>query len=651
MEDNSTSCAASEEKRATMTAEDSNICDDSKQQVSGISHSGKNDMDQVIESKLEMKADSTHSLVPRKVGFRGPVTNISLCNDDEQGYTGAVITVSREGRKSRNRQKLNIPSNREASSFEAQWLRQYPLDGTWAIVWYVHGIERKETIMVEKSEYHVAGYCFHLHLDDPIHPWLAWPRSPIIQTVQSGVNLREETIGPPIGGRIVWTTTSPDFPIIYWIRRTIGKPSSSNSTTFEPDQLWSQNLQDLAFHQRDSLLPKYNRYSIWGNVFIKKYRVGNASYHFLSPQLGGYVSFEHPACRQLPPLDDGRPFPSRIHFHNLEYNPLERSLTAMLGWEQDFGVTWNDNVRWKLDMQFDTQFICILRGGIQCEWSHIRHAPNQPRPPPSPHRPPPIPVYVPPTPSADSPIVSSQEERNEEWRMSGYGYDQLYMNAAILERFRDLPEDPKEGATNGSKYFKMCQRMLQRLEEEGATERTRQMIEYVLRASEDPNAHVIDFNTKQMDDAMQDERESMDDSSNASMREFPGAVFVQGPQARSNNEDAETVVSVNQNVEPIVAGNDIIFNEELRQVEAHVVPEEQDLEEILKFKRLNDELQQRLKEERKREVVTVALAEMVVSVQGQTICNLPSHIFFLGVVAVILVGIALGIAIGILSTQ
>jgi hypothetical protein len=124
---------------------------------------------------------------------------------------------------------------------------------------------------------------------------------------------------------------------------------------------------------------------------------------------------------------------------------------------------------------------------------------SSPTSPPT-SRPAPVPVYVPPTPPTED-EQAPPPERNEEWRMSGYGYDQLYMNAAIVERYRDntmSQQDqmlPPRGASGGaSRYYKICQDMLKRLEEEGATERTRQMIEHVFRNSERPDSNVIDFN-------------------------------------------------------------------------------------------------------------------------------------------------------------
>merc|ERR1711977_292977 len=78
----------------------------------------------------------------------------------------------------------------------------------------------------------------------------------------------------------------------------------------------------------------------------------------------------------------------------------------------------------------------ILKGGIQSEWCKERRAtPRPPRPPPR-HRPAPVPVYVPPPIPQENTEVEPQIERNEEWVISGYGHDQVYVNAASLERYR-----------------------------------------------------------------------------------------------------------------------------------------------------------------------------------------------------------------------
>jgi hypothetical protein len=103
-------------------------------------------------------------------------------------------------------------------------------------------------------------------------------------------------------------------------------------------------------------IPTYHGDSLWGNVFCKRLYVESAFYHFLSPT-NSCVSYQHPACRDLPPLDDDTPLPTRIDFHQLVWDPQERKLTATIEWEQDFGISWNENVRWKLTMWFDSEYI------------------------------------------------------------------------------------------------------------------------------------------------------------------------------------------------------------------------------------------------------------------------------------------------------
>lgn len=368
----------------------------------------------------------------------------------------------------------------------------YPLDGMWTVVWYDStGTEKRKTIVVAGNEYQQAGYSFYLNLEDPLHPQIRWPSSSTIQTAENGVHLIQNPMGPEVGGRILWTTPSPRFPRLYWIRQTIGKPPVPRTVLFGPgnDRSLYQKLHELG-PEDESPIPKYHGDSIWGNVFVKKLRLGNASYHFLSPERGAYISYEHPACQELPPLDDGTPLPTRLYFHDINWDAEHRKFTGTIEWERDFGITWNDNVRWKLDMTFDSEFVCILKGGIQCEWSHVRRAPLRPRPPPPVHRPAPVPVYVPPPPPTED-QEAPPPERNEEWRMSGYGHDQLYMNAAIVERHKDMLM-PQQASK--SRYFKICQDLLKRLEGEGATERTRQMIEHIFRSSERPDSNVIDFN-------------------------------------------------------------------------------------------------------------------------------------------------------------
>ena len=374
---------------------------------------------------------------------------------------------------------------------------EYPLDGKWTVVWYVEGgdetsskkEERRTTITVAGNEYHQAGHAFYLNLEDG-QPWFQWPKSRVTQRCENGIDLSKDPMGPPIDGRVVWTTNHPQYPRIYWIRQTVGLPAGPRTILFgnDPDRWLYQRLEEGSLPEE--VIPKYHANTIWGNVFCKKLRLGSASYHFISPDQS-YISYEHPCCRELPPLDDETPLPTRVYMRNIDFEESSRTLKATIEWERDFGISWNDNIRWKLDMQFDSEYLVILKGGIQCEWCHERRAKPRPKPAPPRHRPPPVAVHVPVI--QEGQATPAPTERNEEWKMSGYGYDQLYMNAAMLDRFEDEVADVP---ADQPKYYRICKQVIRRLEAEGATERTRQMLEHVFRlASDETNTgNVLDYN-------------------------------------------------------------------------------------------------------------------------------------------------------------
>ena len=99
---------------------------------------------------------------------------------------------------------------------------QHPFDGRWKVHWKnKNGEDKKVKIEVKQSSYQQSDLTFSLKFDDPIHPSIAWPQSTYVQTVQDGVNLTEEPHGPKVGDRIRWTTTSPSFPELFWVRESI----------------------------------------------------------------------------------------------------------------------------------------------------------------------------------------------------------------------------------------------------------------------------------------------------------------------------------------------------------------------------------------------------------------------------------------------
>eukprot|EP00536_Pseudo-nitzschia_multiseries_P013329 jgi/Psemu1/34813/gm1.34813_g len=415
---------------------------------------------------------------------------------------------------------------------EERELCKHPMDGRWTVVWDTTttttttttatreggGRRSYSEIRVSNSEFRQGGWPFYFNFSDPTHIFVQWPRSPHRQIIVEGVDLATHPKGPPVGHRIKWETTDPNAPDLVWIRQTIGPVPTEEVHHYGSgeDKFFYHRLD--AGLQNTGIIPKYNGDSVWGNVFTKRMCIGSASYHFVSPT-ESYISYRHPACRDLPPMDDGSPLPERVNFRNVEYDDETRKLTATIEWERDFGTSWNDNVRWKLSMRFDTEFMIILRGGVGVEWCRERRArPQPPRPPPR-HRPEPVPVYVPP-PSPEQEEQQQQpevpeQERNEEWVVSGYGHDQLYVNAASLERYRtdrrrrrDSGGGSDSGGDSGTDgteaeddadndevdYEALAEQHRKRLEEEGATKRSIGFLLHLFElAAHDPNTNPIDF--------------------------------------------------------------------------------------------------------------------------------------------------------------
>lgn len=376
---------------------------------------------------------------------------------------------------------------------EERELCKHPMDGRWTVVWKNRdGEECHDEIHVINNEFKQSGWSFYFNFQDPTHIFVQWPRSRHRQIIVEGVDLITQPLGPPVGQRILWETTDSNAPGLVWIRQTAGPVPVEKVHHYGAgrDKFLYQRLDvELA----DSI-PKYNGSSLWGNIFTKRMCVGSASYHFLSPT-ESYISYRHPACRDLPPLDDGSPLPTRVNFHNLDWKEEERKLSATIEWEKDFGTSWNDNVRWKLTMYFDTEYMIILKGGLQVEWSRERRARSQPPRPQPRHRPAPVPVYVPPpTPEETTEAGEDEEEepdRNEEWVMSGYGHDQLYLNAACLERYREEDDEYEYAEVDYRGILKEHQK---RLEKEGATKRSIGFLSHLFEIAEnDPDANPIDF--------------------------------------------------------------------------------------------------------------------------------------------------------------
>ena len=387
-------------------------------------------------------------------------------------------------------------------------LCKHPFDGRWTVLWKNNtGSEQRDEIHVVNNEFKQSGWSFYFNLQTPGRVFVHWPRSKHRQTIVEGVDLLNQPMGPLVGDKIRWETSERNAPDLVWIRQTIGPNPVEIVHNYGMGQgkfLYQRLDADLG-----SSIPKYNGASVFGNVFTKRMYIGSASYHFVSPT-ESYVSYRHPACRDLPPMDDGSPLPTRVNFHNVAWDPETRKLEATIEWEKDFGTSWNDNVRWKLTMHFDTEYMVILKGGIQCEWCKERRArPRPPRPPPR-NRPTPVPIYVPPEEDEEDapqevPQPPPQPGRNEEWVVSGYGYDQLYVNAACLERYRT-----KQGNHRGERgekeeeeeeppppldieYRALCEQHQKRLKKEGATKRSIGFLTHLFWLADNEDENPIDF--------------------------------------------------------------------------------------------------------------------------------------------------------------
>jgi Zinc finger, C3HC4 type (RING finger) len=221
-------------------------------------------------------------------------------------------------------------------SSEQRAMCQFPLDGRWTVSWVNSlGFEKRNEIRVINGEFRQSGWSFFINFDDPLRPYSLWPRSRHRQWVEEGVDLIKDPMGPKPGESIRWKTTDPRFPELFWTRQTVGPIPTPKVTLFGMGQ--DKYLYQRLNAKTEGSIPKYNGKSVFGNVFTKRLYIGSSSYHFLSPT-NCFISYRHPACRDLPPLDDGSPLPTRVDFHNVEYDEEERRLTATIEWEEDFGM-------------------------------------------------------------------------------------------------------------------------------------------------------------------------------------------------------------------------------------------------------------------------------------------------------------------------
>ena len=175
------------------------------------------------------------------------------------------------------RRSLDNYDRGNLSLMDYQLRCQYPLDGKWTVGWFgKDGGQRTALITVVGNAYLQSNYLFCFNYTHPDRISIRWPKSDTIQTVQSGIDLIDQPLGPGVDDVVVWTTPNPNFPKIYWKRETIGRlpppPKVLLLGTGGHGKLLYQRLHDTEDNDDDvdadlASIPKYNQESIWGNVF------------------------------------------------------------------------------------------------------------------------------------------------------------------------------------------------------------------------------------------------------------------------------------------------------------------------------------------------------------------------------------------------
>ena len=236
------------------------------------------------------------------------------------------------------------------------------------------------------------------------------------------VGTMELTSGVGVGAQLVWNLRGSLSPLgtrrtWNWVRES-GPSAVSDRLPRHKIHRWGgpyarrwlkrQGPLPLEDGSR-SRIPTYHGDSVWGNVFCQAFKVGLASYHFVSPSEGEgigtvYISYENPSTSEWPPLDNGQPIPAKVHFHNISF-PTATSFRGQILWQEDFGTPWQGMIRWEYEMIFDEKFTCIVGGSVTSF-------------------------------EVDSPDVPRE--------LSRYGESLVYVNAALYQEFRRLVVEEEE---------------------------------------------------------------------------------------------------------------------------------------------------------------------------------------------------------------
>jgi hypothetical protein len=205
--------------------------------------------------------------------------------------------------------------------------------------------------------------------------------------------------------------------------------------------------------------------SFWGNIFCQQFMIGLASYHFVKkPDVEGrddgaiaYICYDHKMTSAWPPLDNGRPIPSRVFFRNIS-SPDPYTFRGSICWYEDYQTTWNGCSRWDYEMKFDTTFVCIRSGTVHS----ISMSPDDEN-------------------ESEAGIVSI---------MSKFGVELNYINAGVCDSIIGSILSTFVGGSKGQQVAALLlhrarmdlvlNEMQERLEAEGVTESTLSSLLYVV---------------------------------------------------------------------------------------------------------------------------------------------------------------------------
>ena len=247
----------------------------------------------------------------------------------------------------------------------------YPMDGVWSVESASETTRRTINRHRTDHSFLIGVGRTQIRLVGP----LSNPNLPVSQTAT--FDLSKQPTGPHIGETLDWRRLSQQDSsgdgdnstiVERWTRVSMLEQSALDALPLDSiapiggrsgrifKRLHADNSSPA------STPPTYRADCLWGNIFCQGGRVGLASYHFVGPS-EAYISYEHTATSQWPPLDNGMPIPSRVAFHNTRQSD-PHTFCGQICWLEDFGTTWQGCRRWDYEMRFDPQFLCIVSGAV-----------------------------------------------------------------------------------------------------------------------------------------------------------------------------------------------------------------------------------------------------------------------------------------------